>query len=138
MAKTHIALDVSSVNEAVHFYQAFFGVAPFRVLPGYAQFLLEDPALNLALTERSPVPESAHHFGIEVRDLPTVNQTMNRVRASGLKPEIEVDSLCCYARQEKFWVRDPDGHRWEVFWVRERFLEGEHAANDTECCAETS
>ena len=24
---------------------------------------------------------------------------------------------CCYARQDKAWVRDPDGNEWEVFVV---------------------
>jgi hypothetical protein len=26
---------------------------------------------------------------------------------------------CCYAIQDKTWVRDPDGNRWEVFVVLE-------------------
>lgn len=135
MVKTHIALDVSHIDQAVRFYQAFLGVAPFRVFPDYAQFLLEEPALNLALTERSQVSNPAGHFGIEVPDLPMVDQAMNRARESGLNPETDADSLCCHARQEKFWVRDPDGHRWEVFWVRERFMKEHNSAHDSGCCA---
>lgn len=54
---------------------------------------------------------------------------LSRLQASGLKPEVETDTLCCPARQEKFWVPDLDGHRWEVFWVRERFLEAFPVAN---------
>lgn len=123
MTRTHIALDVSNLDHAVDFYSALFGIVPFRVLPGYAQFLVEDPALNLALTERSPSPPSSGHFGIEVSRLTRVEEMLGRVRASGLKPEVEADTLCCHARQEKFWVHDLDGHRWEVFWVRERFME---------------
>jgi hypothetical protein len=26
---------------------------------------------------------------------------------------------CCYATQDKTWVRDPDGNEWEVFVVLE-------------------
>lgn len=134
MAKTHIALDVSNVDQAVRFYQAFLGMAPFRVLPGYAQFLLDDPALNLALTERNSVTDPRGHFGLEVPTLTMVEQRMSRARDAGLNPEMESDSLCCHARQEKFWVHDPDGHRWEVFWVRMRFMQEQHDSNDMGCC----
>ncbi len=30
-----------------------------------------------------------------------------------------MDSTCCYARQDKIWVRDPDGTPWEVFATHE-------------------
>lgn len=123
MMRTHIALDVSNLDQAVDFYRVLFGVTPFRVLPGYAQFLLEDPTLNLALIEGHPTPHSTGHYGIEVPELTLVADMLSRIQASGLNPEVEADTLCCHARQEKFWVHDPDGHRWEVFWVRERFLE---------------
>ena len=135
MARTHIALDVADIDQAVRFYQAFLGVAPFRVLPGYAQFLLEEPALNLALTERREAPGPTGHFGIETPDLSTVDHALRRVQEAGLSPELESDSLCCHARQEKFWVRDPDGHRWEVFWVRERFMDEHHSTDTAGCCA---
>jgi catechol 2,3-dioxygenase-like lactoylglutathione lyase family enzyme len=130
MSRTHIALDVSHLDQAVRFYQAFLGAEPLRVLPGYAQFLLETPALNLALAERRKTQRQAGHFGIEVADLAGLEEALTRVRESGLNPEVEADALCCHSRQEKFWVMDPDGHRWELFWVRERFTE----ASESACC----
>ena len=30
-----------------------------------------------------------------------------------------MDTTCCYARQDKIWVRDPDGTPWEVFATHE-------------------
>ena len=27
----------------------------------------------------------------------------------------EKNTSCCYAVQDKFWVRDPDGYEWEVY-----------------------
>jgi hypothetical protein len=38
---------------------------------------------------------------------------------------------CCYAKQDKTWVNDPDGNEWEVFVVL-----GEVAKNEasTTCC----
>ena len=26
-------------------------------------------------------------------------------------------SICCYADQDKFGVRDPDGYEWELFYL---------------------
>jgi hypothetical protein len=31
----------------------------------------------------------------------------------------EMQTNCCYATQDKTWVRDPDGNEWEVFVVLE-------------------
>ncbi len=121
---------MSNLDHAVNFYRDLFGVTRFRVTPGYAQFLLEEPTLNLALTEGQPTPHSTGHYGIEVAELTLVVEMLSRIQASGLNPKVEVDTPCCHARQEKFWVRDPDGHRWEVLWVRKRFFAALPDASD--------
>jgi hypothetical protein len=41
------------------------------------------------------------------------------VTARGVASFDEKDTTCCYARQDKFWVSDPDGNRWEVYTVLE-------------------
>jgi hypothetical protein len=38
-----------------------------------------------------------------------------RLVAAGLATFDEMDTTCCHARQDKIWVRDPDGTPWEVF-----------------------
>ena len=42
-----------------------------------------------------------------------------RLVAAGLAAFDEMDTTCCYARQDKIWVRDPDGTPWEVFATHE-------------------
>ena len=37
----------------------------------------------------------------------------------GLLTRDEMQTNCCYALQDKTWVRDPDGNEWEVFVVLE-------------------
>ena len=38
-----------------------------------------------------------------------------RLVSAGLATFDEMDTTCCYARQDKIWVHDPDGTPWEVF-----------------------
>jgi hypothetical protein len=38
---------------------------------------------------------------------------------AGLLTRDEMQTNCCYALQDKTWVRDPDGNEWEVFVVLE-------------------
>lgn len=37
----------------------------------------------------------------------------------GLLTRDEMQTSCCYAVQDKTWVRDPDGNEWEAFVVLE-------------------
>ncbi|HEY8504019.1 MAG TPA: ArsI/CadI family heavy metal resistance metalloenzyme [Gemmataceae bacterium] len=123
--RTHIALSVSDLDASVRFYEVLLGAPPWRRLPGYAQFVLDDPGLNLALTQVDAREEgrstaAPQHFGIEVESTAAVWSALQRVRDGGIPATVEEDTLCCYSRQDKFWVVDPDGHRWEVFFVSQR------------------
>ena len=47
--------------------------------------------------------------------------------------EAEKREDCCYALQDKFWVSDPDGNRWEVYNVIE---DNEATSREAQtCCA---
>ena len=51
----------------------------------------------------------------------------------GLPAEAEKREDCCYALQDKFWVSDPDGNRWEVYKVIE---DVERKADSTMTCCQ--
>ena len=59
------------------------------------------------------------HAGIQVAATAEVLAARDRLVAAGLTPRDEMDTTCCYARQDKIWVRDPDGTPWEVFATHE-------------------
>ena len=58
-------------------------------------------------------------MGVEVEDSATVAAMEERLQALGLVTLPENDVSCCYARQDKTWVTDPNGHAWEFFYVIE-------------------
>ena len=117
-ARTHIHLHVRSLDQSTEFYRRFLGAEPVKTRPGYAKFLPEIAPLNLALSEQAGGSvESASHFGIELATTEAVLAARRRVGTAGLDVLDEMGVNCCHANQDKFWVRDPDGVRWEVYRV---------------------
>lgn len=118
--KPHISLNVRELKRSVEFYQRLFGNEPTKVRTGYAKFDVQNPPLNLALNEFSYNERGAlSHLGIQVASTEDVLKTKARWEEIGLLTRDEMQTNCCYALQDKTWVRDPDGNEWEVFVVLE-------------------
>jgi hypothetical protein len=100
------------------------------VRPGYARFEVEEPPMNLALRETDgptgPLDDDVH-FGVQVQDVAAVRREAERLARAGLATRTEDAVTCCHARQDKVWVTDPDGNRWETYVVLD---------DDTPCCVE--
>jgi hypothetical protein len=90
------------------------------VRSGYAKFDVQNPPLNLTLNQ---VPYSERgalsHLGIQVSSTDDVLTMRQQWVDAGLATREEMQTSCCYAVQDKSWVRDPDGNEWEVFVVLE-------------------
>lgn len=133
--KTHVALKVADVNRSVAFYQTLFERQPVKHKVGYAKFDVETPGLNLTLnacesgseggsengsesgSDTSPERGVLSHLGIQVESTEAVRTANERFKAAGLNTIEEFNTDCCYALQDKIWVIDPDGNRWEIFVV---------------------
>jgi catechol 2,3-dioxygenase-like lactoylglutathione lyase family enzyme len=118
--KVHIGLNVSDIDRSMKFYRAMFGMDPVKWKPGYAKFDVAEPPLNLTLNYSSEVTSrgALNHLGIEVQDTVEVLAAKKRFAEAGLATVDEMDVDCCFALQDKVWVTDPDGNRWEVFTVK--------------------
>ena len=46
----------------------------------------------------------------------------------------ELDTSCCYARQDKVWVADPAGNRWEIYTVLADLDDDDHDHPGAACC----
>jgi len=117
--KVHVALNTQKFGESVEFYKSFFGKDPVKLKPGYAKFDIDNPGLNLTLNQ-GPVPSKGalNHLGIQVNSTDDVVAATARLKAAGLLTREEVNTDCCYALQDKVWVKDPNGYEWEVFTVK--------------------
>lgn len=116
--KAHLALNVKSVAASIEFYRKMLGIEPGKVRSGYAKFDVENPPLNLTLNEY-PFNErgALSHLGIQVASTDDVLAMRRRWAGAGLLTRDEMQTDCCYATQDKTWVRDPDGNEWEAFVV---------------------
>jgi catechol 2,3-dioxygenase-like lactoylglutathione lyase family enzyme len=128
--KAHLALNVKSVEQSIQFYRKMFGIEPSKVRTGYAKFDVHNPPLNFTLNEGSFANRGAlSHLGIQVRSTEDVLATRRKWNDAGLLTRDEMQTNCCYAMQDKAWVRDPDGNEWEVFVVLE-----DNLPESTGCC----
>src|SRR5262249_28524959 len=139
MPSVHISLNVSDLAKSVDFYRGVFG-EPTKRKADYAKFVNPMPEIHLAL---QPGLEGAaargagslSHLGIRVESLDEVRRWRSELRARGIVSEEEKREACCYALQEKFWLSDPDGNRWEIYTVLEDLASA--ASTDTRaCCAD--
>jgi catechol 2,3-dioxygenase-like lactoylglutathione lyase family enzyme len=129
--KAHLALNVRSVERSLEFYRRMLGLEPTKVRPGYAKFDVENPPLNLTLNEVPFTERGAlSHLGIQLATTEDVLSMRRNWIEAGLDTRDEMQTNCCYAMQDKTWVRDPDGNEWEAFVVL-----ADNLPVTTMCCA---
>jgi catechol 2,3-dioxygenase-like lactoylglutathione lyase family enzyme len=116
----HVGLHVGDRHRAVRFYRTLLGVAPTRDLDDYVRFEPSEPPLVLVLV---PGPASAggalNHLGLRMRDAAGLVEVQRRLEEAGVATQRQEGVECCYARQTKFWVTDPDRNLWEIYTVEE-------------------
>ena len=144
--RIHIGVGVTDVEASVEFYATLFDQDPTKLRDDYAKFEVVDPPINFSMSRSSvPAPrdQGTQHFGIQVKSTDAVAAMKTRLEARGLQTLVEENVTCCYARQDKVWAVDPDGHRWEVFVVLDAdspvhtIPTEQPKAGDEPCCAPT-
>ncbi|MCB1021829.1 MAG: VOC family protein [Acidobacteria bacterium] len=135
--RIHIALETSTLDEAIAFYRTMFAQEPVKVKPGYAKFEVADPPVNLSLNAaaQAHATSGASHFGVQVKSTDAVHEAKQRFETAGYGIETEEHVTCCWAVQDKVWVRDPDGNAWEIFVVLDADAAVHGKADSDVCCA---
>lgn len=133
--KAHLAINVHDVAASVEFYRRLFDTEPAKLRTGYAKFDLENPRLNFTLNQRQfQEPGALSHLGFQVASTEDLLAIRTQWLERGLVTRDEMQTDCCYATQDKTWVKDPDGNEWEVFVVLEDHLPEGTPSIGASCC----
>jgi len=129
LRKFHASLNVTDLQRSIDFYRVLLGTEPAKVRADYAKFELAEPALVLSLIPGQPgAGGNLNHVGLRVRTAEELVDIQQRLEAAGLHTEREDGVECCYARQTKFWITDPDRALWEIYVFHEDVDEHGHGA----------
>ena len=145
MKRFHVHVSVGDLAESIRFYSQLFGAEPSVRKGDYAKWMLEDPRVNFAISQRGATP-GVQHVGIQVENRAELEQVYERLQRAERPVLEEGATTCCYAHSEKSWIEDPQGVQWETFLTTaESTVYGRDPARfqpaassqDSSCCAPT-
>jgi hypothetical protein len=140
MKRLHVHIAVEDLQGSIGFYSTLFGAAPSVAKEDYAKWMLEDPRVNFAISDRQHVA-GVDHLGIQVDSREELAELSGRLKAAGEATRDQTAATCCYANSDKAWVSDPSGVSWETFFtfgeatVYGEDFEPKAAQTATSCCA---
>lgn len=115
--RMHVSYYVSNLAQTVDFYTTFFGKPANKIKAGYAKYVLDEPALIISFIEnKDRVNSSFGHLGFQVESKEEMEERLATAQKQEIVDREEIGTSCCYAVQDKFWVNDPDGYQWEVYY----------------------
>lgn len=116
MKRLHVHIAVDDLARSIGFYSTLFGAQPSVLKNDYAKWMLDDPRVNLAISQRDRVA-GIDHLGIQVDSDAELRVLAGRLKAAGEQTRDQEATTCCYAQSNKAWVNDPSGIRWETFFT---------------------
>ena len=138
MKRLHVHIAVDDLEKSIGFYSTLFAAEPAVRKPDYAKWMLEDPRVNLAISQRG-LAGGIDHLGIQTDSDGELRELAARLKAAGETTRDQEAATCCYAQSNKAWVDDPSGVKWETFFTfGEATTYGEDgvpAAPAAACCA---
>lgn len=115
MKRFHVHVGAADLQASIGFYSGLFGTAPTVVKDDYAKWMLEDPRINFAISQKCGAQKGIEHIGLQVEDEAELAEVYGRLKEAKGPVMEEGATTCCYAKSEKSWIADPDGVVWEAF-----------------------
>lgn len=135
MKRMHIHIGVDDLDANIAFYSALFGCEPTVVESDYAKWMLDDPRVNFAISDRGAKP-GLDHLGIQAENDDELGELAARLDAASMPISSETGAQCCYAKSDKHWTIDPQGIAWESFRTLSSIPTfGSEPASGKACCA---
>ncbi|MBK8738557.1 MAG: VOC family protein [Betaproteobacteria bacterium] len=113
MKRFHVHVAVPDLAGSIRFYSTLFGAEPAVTKPDYAKWMLEDPRVNFAISQRG-ADVGVNHLGFQVDSGEELAALHGQLEAADRGVVAETGANC-YAKSDKYWVKDPAGIAWESF-----------------------
>ena len=120
VVRFHLSLNVDDLPRSVAFFEVLFDAEPAKRASDYAKFEIDEPPLVLSLEpNRVPCGGKINHLGFRLTSRESLVAMQQRLEMHGISTQREEGVECCYSRQTKFWLNDPDGNLWEIYTLEE-------------------
>jgi catechol 2,3-dioxygenase-like lactoylglutathione lyase family enzyme len=114
MKRFHVHVSVRDLPQSIGFYSKLFGTPPTVTKDDYAKWMLEEPRINFAISQRG-VAAGVNHLGFQVDSPEELRALRSQAARADIAAVEEKGAACCYARSDKHWIQDPQGIAWETF-----------------------
>jgi hypothetical protein len=133
----HVHVSVANLAESIRFYSALFDTVPTVTKPDYAKWMLDDPRVNFAISQRGAAV-GLNHLGVQVESSDELAEMHTRLQRLQTDVKEEEGASCCYAKSDKYWTTDPQGIAWETFHTLDSIpvFGGDHGTTvkESACC----
>ncbi|MBI3594272.1 MAG: glyoxalase/bleomycin resistance/dioxygenase family protein [Nitrospirae bacterium] len=141
MKRFHAHISVENLSESIRFYSGLFNQRPTIEKPDYAKWMIDDPRINFAISQRGAEP-GLDHLGIQVESNEELHEINQQMKTAALPVSEQLATTCCYAKSDKYWTLDPQGIAWEAFHNLETAPvygnDFQQVNTDSACCAPTN
>lgn len=114
MKRLHVHIAVKDLKESVRFYSTLFGQEPSKLKEDYAKWMLDDPSVNFAISDRGQ-KYGLDHLGVQVDSDEEFEIITKNLQNAERELYDQGTAECCYAKSVKAWVKDPSGIAWETY-----------------------
>jgi predicted enzyme related to lactoylglutathione lyase len=114
MKRFHVHIAVDSIEQSTQFYNTLFGQQPTVLKTDYAKWMLDDPRINFAISQRGATA-GLDHLGFQLESADQLHAMTSQLQSAGVAVTGQGETTCCYAKSDKGWVHDPQGIAWESF-----------------------
>ena len=137
MKRFHVHVGVDDLDKNIAFYSSMFGQAPTVVKADYAKWMLDDPRINFAISNRG-LPNGVDHLGFQTETADELAALRTQTAQADLAARDDGVTTCCYSKSDKYWITDPQGIAWETFHTLDSIpVFSSTVKTASACCAPT-
>lgn len=114
MKRLHIHLSVKDLSKNIKFYSTMFGMEPSVEKDDYVKWVVDEPAVNFAISTRDN-KEGLNHLGVQTDNDEELQALETQLSDAQITTTKQDETACCYSESNKHWSFDPQGIPWECF-----------------------